>query len=398
MSVQVDRAMKSVVAVQAAVSHRTDAAAAIAELRERLGDTADLYAIFVSAGYDLDATAAAISAWCDGRVIGCTSSGNLGPDGYDAAGITAIALAGGGLRADTVSLSPLTDVTQAVEDAAPRLAELHAGWEGAEGFAILLADGLSMREDRLVAELMATLGDVPIIGGSAGDDLTFTHAAVYAEGAFRPGIATLTMVTLDAPFELFRLQHHEPTECVLVATAASPDRRIIKEFNGRSAASAYAAAVGVDIEELGSAVFSAHPLVLKAAGGSWIRSIAAVNEDGSISLLAAVEVGEVLRLGRSAGIVEKLEERFTALAESLGGINGMLTFDCVLRRLEYEEHALKSEVGEIMARNSAYGFSTFGEQFNGMHMNQTLVAVAFGGSWQTDVSSDRGDDAGERGQ
>ena len=380
MPVPEKRTTIGAVTVQSAVSHQADSADAVAELRERLGDSADLYAIFVSTGYDLDAAAAAISVWCGDRVIGCTSSGNIGPDGYDAAGITAIALSGGGLRARTVSLSPLTDVPNAVEQAAPRLAELHAAWDGADGFAILLVDGLSMREDRLVAELMAALGDVPIIGGSAGDALTFTYTAVYSDGQFRPDVATLTMVTLDAPFELFRLQHHEPTDCVLVVTAASVDRRVVSGFNGRAAAQVYAEAVGVPIEQLSPAVFSAHPLVLQAAGGSWIRSIAAVNKDGSLSLLAAVDVGEVLRLGRSAGIVEKLEERFATLTDSLGGITGVLTFDCVLRRLEFEEHALSAEVGRVLARNRASGFSTYGEQFNGMHMNQTLVAVAFGGS------------------
>lgn len=383
MSVQANRMTVGAVSAQSAVSHRPDAAEAVAELRERLGDTADLYAIFVSPDYDLDAAATAISGWCEGRVIGCTSSGNIGPGGYDAVGISAIALSGGGLRARTISLSPLTDVPAAVEQAGPRLAELHAAWEGAEGFAILLVDGLSMREDRLAAGLMAALGDVPIIGGSAGDALTFTYTAVYSEGQFLPDTATLTMVTLDAPFELFRLQHHEPTDSVLVATAASADRRVVQAFNGRPAAEVYAEAVGVGVAQLGPAVFSAHPLVLQAAGGSWIRSIAAVDDDGNLSLLAAVEVGEVLRLGRSAGIVEKLEDRFAALADSLGGISGVLTFDCVLRRLEFEEHALNDQMGEILARNGASGFSTYGEQFNGMHMNQTLVAVAFGGSPQS---------------
>ncbi|GAA2608095.1 FIST N-terminal domain-containing protein [Paractinoplanes durhamensis] len=380
MSIQVSPTANGVVITRSAVTHRADAAGAIAELRDQLGDTADLYAIFVSTSYDLDETATAISAWCGDRVIGCTSSGNIGPGGYDAAGISAIALSGGGVHARTISLSPLTDVQGTLEQAGPQLAELHAMWESADGFAILLVDGLSMREDRLAAGLMATLGDVPIIGGSAGDALTFSHTAVYSEGRFEADTATFTMVTLDGPFELFRLQHHEPTDQVLVATAASPDRRLVQAFNGRPAAEVYAQAAGVDVGQLGPAVFSAHPLVLQAAGGSWIRSIAANEDDGSLSLLAAVDVGEVLRLGRSAGIVEKLEERFAILAESLGGINGVLTFDCVLRRLEFEEHGLNDEMGQILARNGACGFSTYGEQFNGMHMNQTLVAVAFGGS------------------
>jgi hypothetical protein len=381
--VQTHRLLDKQVSVRSAVSHHADAAGAIADLRGQLGDTADLYAIFVSPGYDLAAAGAAISTWCDGRVIGCTSSGNIGPNGYESGGISAVAFAGGGLRARTMSLEPLTDVPRAVERAGAGLAELHAAWDGAEGFAILLVDGLSMREDKLVAQLMAALGDVPIIGGSAGDGLTFTYTAVYHEGRFESNIATLTMVTLDAPFRLFRLQHHEPTDQVLIATDTSPDRRLVRAFNGRPAAEVYAEAIGIVPAGLGPAIFSAHPLVLQAAGGSWIRSISAAHDDGSLSLLAAVDVGEVLRIGRSAGMVEKLADQFAALSDDLDGISGVLTFDCVLRRLEFEEHGLSTQVGAFLARNKAYGFSTYGEQFNGMHMNNTLVAVAFGGQQQS---------------
>jgi hypothetical protein len=116
-----------------------------------------------------------------------------------------------------------------------------------------------------------------------------------------------------------------------------------------------------------------------------VRSISSANDDGSLTLLAAVELGEVLRVGRSAGMLAKLAERFTALSGDLGGISGVLTFDCVLRRLEFEAHGVSAEVGEMLARNHAYGFSTYGEQFNGMHMNQTLVAVAFGAGQQPPV-------------
>jgi hypothetical protein len=379
MSAQTQGMVDSRVAVTSAVSHLAGAADAIAELRRNLGDTADLFAIFISPGYDLDVAGAAIGAWCDGRVIACTSSGNIGPNGYEAFGIAGVAFSGGGLRARTMAIGPLTDVSQAIERVGPKLGELHAAWEGSEGFAILLVDGLSMREDRLVAELMAALGDVPIIGGSAGDGLTFDYTAVYHGGRFVPNIATLTMVTLSSPFEVFRLQHYQPTDMVLVATEASPDQRLILAFNGRPAAQVYAEAVGVGVGELDSMVFSSHPLVLQAAGGSWVRSIVTVHADGSLGLLAAVDVGDVLRIGRPVAMIEKLEERFRELADELGGIGGMLTFDCVLRRLEFEVDSLDVEVGQILARNGAVGFSTYGEQFNGMHMNQTLVAVAFGG-------------------
>jgi hypothetical protein len=381
MSVQTPWRLDNQVSVASAISHHPDAATAIADLAQALGDEAALFAVFVAPGYDLDAAGAAIQQWCGGRVIGCTSSGSVGPRGYDPGGIFAISLTGGGLRTRTISVGALTDPSRA-ERAAVDLSGLHKMWEGADGFGVLLADGLTKREDRLAAVLMAALGDVPIIGGSAGDDLTFTRTAVFCDGRFVDDGATFTMVTLDAPFQIFRLQHYEPTDVVLVATDAVPDQRLIREFNGRSAAEAYAEAVGLSVDALNPTVFSTHPLMLLAAGTTWVRSISEVHADGSLGTLAAVDVGEVLRVGRPEGMITKLEARFAEVTAELGQIGGVFAFDCVLRRLEFEELGMDKQVGDILARNKVVGFSTYGEQFNGMHMNQTLVAVAFGTSRQ----------------
>ncbi|GIF22375.1 hypothetical protein BJ973_002698 [Actinoplanes tereljensis] len=360
-------------------SHLPDGAAAVAEIAAALGSQADLYTVFVSTGYDLEVVGPALKQHFGDQVIGCTSSGNIGPNGYERTGICAAALTGGGLRTRTITVGPLDDTATAVEQAGSALAGLRAELaDDGEGFAVLLTDGLTRNEDLLAANLMATLGDVPIVGGSAGDDLTFAHTAVYHDGKFLVNTATVTLVRAEAPFLLFRLQHHDPTDTILVATDVDADRRIIREFNGRPAASAYAEAVGADLADIGPTTFSTHPLLLKAAGSSWIRSIAALNDDESLSLLARVDTGDVLRLGRPVGMLEKLAERFDAVGAELGSISAVLTFDCILRRLEFEEHGLADEVGEFLAEHRAIGFSTYGEQFNGMHMNHSLVAVAFG--------------------
>ena len=34
--------------------------------------------------------------------------------------------------------------------------------------------------------------------------------------------------------------------------------------------------------------------------------------------------------------------------------------------------------GELLAENQVVGFTTYGEQFNGMHVNQTFTGVALG--------------------
>jgi hypothetical protein len=182
---------------------------------------------------------------------------------------------------------------------------------------------------------------------------------------------------LDAPFRLFRVQHHETTETVLVATDVDPDRRIVRAFNGRPAAQAYAEAVGIPWNQITPTTFSRHPLLLNAGGSSWIRSIAEIVADDFLRFFARVDVGDVLRLGRPEAMLEKLGARLDAVEAELGSIGGMLVFDCILRRLEFDSEGVTEQAGALLATHHASGFSTYGEQFNGMHMNQTLVAVAF---------------------
>jgi hypothetical protein len=201
---------------------------------------------------------------------------------------------------------------------------------------------------------------------------------VYADGRFRPNTATFTVVATTAPFRIVRLQHHEPTDTVLVVTEAVPEERLVGEINGRPAAEAYAEAVGVSAAGLNSSVFSAHPMLLQAAGEHWIRSVAAVRPDGGLQLFAAVDRGDVLHLGRPSGLLDDLERRLARIGS--GGDGGVLAFDCVLRRIEARTTGVEKAVNSCLSRHGVVGTSTYGEQFNGMNVNHTMAAVAFAGA------------------
>jgi hypothetical protein len=54
--------------------------------------------------------------------------------------------------------------------------------------------------------------------------------------------------------------------------------------------------------------------------------------------------------------------------------------DCVLRRLEFDHTGLSGQVGDFLVNNKVVGFSTYGEQFNALHMNQTFTGLAIGES------------------
>ena len=72
-------------------------------------------------------------------------------------------------------------------------------------FALLLIDGLSIREEPVVSSLYSALGDIPLFGGSAGDDLKFEQTYVLHDGQFHTDAAVLVLVdtfrrfTVSAP-------------------------------------------------------------------------------------------------------------------------------------------------------------------------------------------------------
>jgi hypothetical protein len=57
----------------------------------------------------------------------------------------------------------------------------------------------------------------------------------------------------------------------------------------------------------------------------------------------------------------------------------MFGFNCILRALETSNEEKHEALGKTLRKFSPHyiAFDTYGEQLNGLHINQTFVAVAF---------------------
>ncbi|MEO1143162.1 MAG: hypothetical protein AAFW66_12595, partial [Pseudomonadota bacterium] len=58
----------------------------------------------------------------------------------------------------------------------------------------------------------------------------------------------------------------------------------------------------------------------------------------------------------------------------------VLGFDCVLRQIDARNRQVTHRISKIYEENNIIGFNTYGEQYQSMHLNQTLTGVAFGKS------------------
>lgn len=332
---------------------------------------------FAAASADLDALAAELDALAV-PVIACTTAGQIGPAGFEVGDVTAAAIFDE-VEVSSFLIPALADLERSVATMALEVKESRVlETPDVTIFGVLLVDGLAGAEERLMAELHGVLPQLPIVGGSAGDDLQFARTLVFHGGKFIDGAAVLHIFTTRRQVTALKVQHHVPTAHRMVITSATPATRTVHEMNGVRAVDAYAAAIGVAIEQLTDAVIAQHPLILRIGNEHYIRSVRAVRADGSLELFCAIEPGLVLRLGTSIGILATLEEAFARARAEVGEPVLSLGFDCILRRLEIQRENLTTEIGAFFSSQNVIGFSTFGEQCNALHANQTFTGFMIG--------------------
>ena len=333
--------------------------------------------LFCSQKADLAAIAArAEQVWPGVPVIGCTTAGEIGREGYAEGLVVAFALPAVHFAVTNVLVRDLRQIHRdaLVADlirARARLAADRPDWLGE--FAFVMVDGLSLKEDELAAALAMGLGPVPMFGGSAGDGLRFAAAFVIAEGRVWQDAAILSFVRTDARVKVFSLDHLVPSEVRMVVTEADPSARIVRQINAEPAALAYARLLGKDPGQLTTFTFAAHPVVVRLGGRHHVRSIQRMLPNGDLVFFCAIDEGLVLRLAEPMNMARHLETELGRLGQPAA----ILACDCILRRIEAEEKQLHGELSRLLQRHRVTGFSTYGEQFGALHVNQTMTGVAF---------------------
>lgn len=350
-----------------------------------------LVIFFCSNNYDLQEMALAIQRdFKDTPVIGCTTAGEIGPLGCQENSLVGVSFPKSTCQAVTGRIEHLQEfnISQGQSFAQTLLQQLEFNAPEntiTNSFAFLMIDGLSIREEIVARTLQNALGSIPTFGGSAGDGLQFKKTYVYHDGQFREDCAVLALVSTQLPFKLFKTQHFATTNERLVVTEADANNRIVKEINGLPAAQEYARLLGVTVDQLDPTRFATSPVVVVIEGADYVRSIQKVNPDDSLTFYCAIEEGLVLRLAHGVNLIENLRQTFDQIHAEIGTPQLVIGCDCILRNVEIKKDQLTDQVSTIFQENNAVGFATYGEQFGGVHVNQTLTGIAFGDLERDDV-------------
>ncbi|MBI3146276.1 MAG: FIST C-terminal domain-containing protein [Pseudogulbenkiania sp.] len=371
--------------IRTAQSCEVEARAAVREFHSGVCQPAmALVVFFCSSDYDLDALADEMTQLFQGvTVVGCTAAGEIGPVGYHDLGLTGASFSADTCTAVAGRIADLQhfEISKGVAFAQSLLQQLEASVPTVgpdNSFSFLLIDGLSRREEPVARALQDSLGDITLFGGSAGDNLKLTRTWVFHDGAFHPDSAVLLLVSTSLPFKIFKTQHFVSKEERLVVTEADASRRIVKEINGLPAAEEYARVVGVQVGDLDPMRFAASPVVVTIDGTDYVRSIQRANPDGSLTFFCAIDEGLVLRVVRGVDLLGNIKRTFDTIRTEIGPFQLVLACDCILRNLEMTQSGAKEAVADLLRKNHVVGFSTYGEQYHGVHVNQTLTGIALG--------------------
>ncbi|MDQ7048580.1 MAG: FIST N-terminal domain-containing protein [Enterobacterales bacterium] len=363
-------------------SHATDEYTAVKELKAAIElDAIGGLIFFCSSHYQMESLADALNQTFDCPITGCTTAGEIA-GGYRDDSIVALVLSVEAFVVHPLLIKDLQsfDLNDAMTLANSIERQLQFSPHLSEDrmFGFLLSDGMSLKEENLIARLSQAFERIPIFGGSAGDNLEFKKTFVYYEGQFYRDAAILSVIEVKDDFQMFRTQHFIATDKELITTEVDFERRIVKQINGEPAADAFARINQLDPDNLTTKDFAVHPLMIQMADEWYIRSISGVLPDKSLQFYCAIDEGLPLSIAQGDDMLLHLENTAAVIDHQFQEIYFTLGCDCILRKVENIENDTLKDFENVLTKLNFIGFSSYGEQYNGVHFNQTLAAVVVG--------------------
>ncbi len=366
-------------------------------LREQLGGVEPvLVVVFGSTEQPLGELMHGLTAAFPGATaIGASTAGEFTEAGDAKRAAAAFAVAGD-LRASAALAADLrANVDGAVAGAVRGLAAADPRYPHRTG--ILLLDPLAGNGEEATLIASSLLGDIPLAGGAAGDDLHMKRTEVACGARAATDAVVVAVIESKEPLGIGVSHGHVPLSRPLKVTRA--EANVVREIEGRPAWTVWqeqtresAGRRGVDPAALAEDEIGGYLLRYEAglaAGGSYkIRAPLGRDAAGAISFACGIPDGAVIQITESVPErqIESARRAAKLARAALGGadVAGALVFDCICRNLilggEFQT-AVKGISQELGGAKLA-GFETYGEialqvgDMSGFH-NTTTVVLAF---------------------
>ena len=260
--------------------------------------------------------------------------------------------------------------------------------------AMTFIDGLSGQEEKVLQGITSNFpSPIPLIGGSAGDDLNLKKTLQICNNKVYENSAVTNMIMTDSLLS-FAVNHGWiPRKKTVLVTKASD--RIVYKLNNKPAVDVYAELLGIKKEvllkekQIAFKTGLKHPLaIISMAGDCWLKHPKEVFEDGSISFFSEVPEGVAL-VTTDADYNSLINTGINTVKKAIkpigkDNVEAVFIFNCVARKAFLGNKA-KEEIKKIAELTDApiIGFYTYGEQaFTSntpiCHRNQVINVMVIG--------------------
>jgi hypothetical protein len=359
------------------------------------GRTPVVVFVFCSVGYHVPELFDGIRAQAgpDTVIVGCTTSGQIGGGAVSRDGVSVTAWGGAGFAVRThVS----RNVSDRLRDAGVEAASSLGAVDQPHRALLMLCDGLTGNQHEIVRGAFSVAGAVvPLVGGCAGDHLTYLRTYQFHGG--RDGVEILSDAVIgvaigsDAPLGVGIAHGWRKQGDAMIVTSSREGR--VHELDGEPALDMFLRRLGaddslLDDEEAFRQAAFLHPLGLSRRSGEDIRVIHSGDRaDRSLLCLADVPQGALAWVMESdtGGLTDAAGQATEQAAGALGGRQpiGTVVFDCAARRIAIGEDGVGPEhdiIAKAIPNVPFGGFYTNGEIARvrgalGMH-HFTVVTLA----------------------
>jgi hypothetical protein len=354
--------------------HRMAGKEAAEEARHKLEEEkASIVFAFASIQYDQEEVLKGImEVFPDVTIVGGSAAGEITSWATVFDGVNVMAIASDKITFTTgLGHDVLKDSPKASADAAKDLLSKLGGEK--PDLVISLFDGMTGDGAGLVDGVKSVLGDnIPLIGGSFGDDYKFEKTYGYYDGKVLSDIAVL--IGLKGEFSYgFGIRHGwEPVGLPLKVTKA--DGTLLQEVGGKPALSVYEEHFGKEASELVKEPLArmayTYPIGIEVEGSDelLIRDPVIANKKGEITMAAAIPEGATIRLmiGDRDKAIEAAKTAAGVARDQLEGgkPEAIIMFNCMARnkllgvRCSEENNAVQKVIGDEVPM---MGFYTYGE-------------------------------------
>ena len=371
--------------------------ASLPKLRKRIdddlaGEAPVMLLAFTSSKIPLLPVLAMLEDAYPGAVVaGSSTSGEFTHEGDGSGSISLFALSGDYKIFSGIGAGLSTDPERTVTAALAGQPTEVSGYPHRTG--IVLLDPLAGHGEEAALILANQLGDAPLVGGAAGDDLAMAKTWVgVGSRVLSDAIAVLTIFS-RVKLGIGVKHGHLPLSKQLTVTRT--DGSVVLEIDHRPAWDVWlentklrATDLGIDPNENPGAYLLRFEAGLRVGHEYKVRAPLAPKPHGGILFATSMPEGSVFQImeSDSSAQVDSAVAAARAAHLGLGGarVAGALVFDCICRKLILGDGfaPMIARVAEELGNVPLAGFETYGEiamnsgDMSGFH-NTTSVVLAF---------------------